>query len=345
MLEGNSHMSDAPFLDHPRFRSTDAVPIRMTGTDLIDLQSVAAHIDKATRLGRYRGSTDPITYLIEKQCLVRVEDQLYPTLAGILCFGRDPQATFPNAVVDLGHYQGLEPVSFEVLHLEKNIRGTIFDQLQRVEEYLWRNTHHGMTLGERGFERVEIHEYPQAVIREVGVNMLAHRDYMLLSASRVMLFRDRIEWHSPGGLPPGVTEENILKAQSPRNPVVLAILHEAGWVEAFGQGLDTVVRVLRDANMGSPRFEDIGAAFIVTVHGHQPPSSESAIYFQYSSAHQMIVEFLRQRDEVTFSEIRAVLPNRGERTVQGDIQSLVDANIIERIGQTKATRYRLRRSS
>ena len=60
---------------------------------------------------------------------------------------------------------------------------------------------------------------------------------------------------------------------------------------------------------------------------------------------QMIVEFLRQRDEVTFSEIRAVLPNRGERTVQGDIQSLVDANIIERIGQTKATRYRLRRSS
>ncbi|HEX6290230.1 MAG TPA: hypothetical protein VFZ66_13640 [Herpetosiphonaceae bacterium] len=46
----------------------------------------------------------------------------------------DPQATFPNAVVDLGHDQGMEPVSFEVLHLEKNIRGTIFDQLQRVEE-------------------------------------------------------------------------------------------------------------------------------------------------------------------------------------------------------------------
>jgi ATP-dependent DNA helicase RecG len=344
MLEGNP-MSDPPFLDHPRFRSTDAVPIRMTGTDLIDFESVAAHIVKAMRLGRYQGVTDPLEYLIEKQCVVRVDDVLYPTLAGILCFGHDPQATFPNAVVDLGHYQGLEPVSFEVLHLEKNIRGTIFDQLQRIEEYLWRNTHHGMTLDARGFERVEIHEYPQAVIREVGVNMLAHRDYMLLSASRVMLFRDRIEWHSPGGLPPGVTEENLLKAQSPRNPVVLAILHEAGWVEAFGQGLDTVVRVLRDAKMEPPHFEDIGAAFIVTVHGRQPPSSESATYFQYSSAQQTIVEFLRQRDEVTFGEIRALIPGRGERTIQGDIQSLVDANIVERVGQTKATRYRLRRSA
>jgi predicted HTH transcriptional regulator len=345
LLEGNSFMSETPFLDHPRFRSTDAVPIRMTGTELIDLQSVDAHIDKAIRLGRYQGSTDPIEYLIEKQCLVRVEQDLYPTLAGILCFGHDPQATFPNAVVDLGHYQGLEPVSFEVLHLEKNIRGTIFDQLQRVEEYLWRNTHHGMTLGTRGFERVEVHEYPQAVIREVGVNMLAHRDYMLLSASRVMLFRDRIEWHSPGGLPPGVTEENLLKAQSPRNPVVLSILHEAGWVEAFGQGLDTVVRVLRDAEMEPPHFEDIGAAFIVTINGRQPSSIEAGTYFQYSTAQQTILEFLRQRDEATFSEIRALIPGRGERTIQADIQSLVDANIIERIGQTKATRYRLRRST
>jgi len=58
-----------------------------------------------------------------------------------------------------------------------------------------------------------VHEYPAAVIRELIVNLLAHRDYTNgLSAARVQLFGNRIEWVSPGGLPPGVTVENILSS-------------------------------------------------------------------------------------------------------------------------------------
>ncbi len=75
---------------------------------------------------------------------------MYPTLAGILCFGRDPQQLFPNAVVDLGHYRGSEPLSIDVVHLEKNIGGSIFEQIDWVENYLWRNTRHGMTLSNSG---------------------------------------------------------------------------------------------------------------------------------------------------------------------------------------------------
>ncbi len=335
-------MFDAPFFDPPHLRATDSLAVRSASTDMIDVDKVRAHIAQAAERGRYQGTDDPHDYLLEHRCLVTVDGNRYPTLAGILCFGHNPQAVFPNAVVDLGHYRGRDAVSFDVLHLEKNIGGTIFDQLQRVEEYLWRNTHHGMTLGTRGFERIELHEYPQAVLREVGVNMLAHRDYTLLSTSRVFLFGDRIEWHSPGGLPPGVTAENLLKAQQPRNPTILSILHEAGWVEAFGQGLDTVVRVLHDAKMEPPHFDDIGAAFIVTVYGVQPATTDPGRYLQYSGVQQTIVDLLRSRGEVTFSEIKAALPSRAERTIQADIQSLVEANIVERTGQTKATRYRLR---
>ncbi len=122
---------------------------------------------------------------------------------GFLCFGRAPQQIFPHAVVDIGHYRGNEAVSLDVVHLEKGIGGTIFDQLRRVEEYLVRNTHHGMALNERSLERVELHEYPPAVIRELVVNLLAHRDYTLVgSAARVALFQRRIDWISPGDYHP-----------------------------------------------------------------------------------------------------------------------------------------------
>ncbi len=126
---------------------------------------------------RYMGTSDIEEYLLKKHCLVKADGVVRATPAGILCFGIDPQAIYPRAVVDIGHYRGAESISFEVIHLEKDIGGTIFDQLKQVEEYLWKNTHHGMSLDRRSLERVEIDEYPSAVIRELIANMLAHRDY------------------------------------------------------------------------------------------------------------------------------------------------------------------------
>ena len=337
-------MNDYPFLDPPQLRSADSLPVRLTSPDMIDLDRVAAHIADAVGRGRYRGTTEPREYLLQKRCLVDVGGEVYPTLAGILCFARDPQAIFPNAVVDLGHYGGTQPVSYDVVHLEKNIGGTIFEQIERVESYLWRNTRHGMTLGGTGARRIELHEYPQAVIRELNVNMLAHRDYTVVgSASRVLLFRNRIEWASPGGLPPGVTEENLLSMQNARNSVLLSILYEAGYVEAYGMGLDTVVAVLQEEGLEAPRFKDlVGAAFIVTVYGRPLDSRDHAPYVELTDSQRKIVRVINAQIEVALGDIRDALPDRSKRTLQDDITRLIDAGIVERHGQTKATRYRLR---
>src|SRR5687767_12159199 len=260
-------MTDSsPGRTFPR-HSVDTLPVEGADLQKLDLDRVATHIGQAQGRGRYTGPTDPIEYLKLRKCLVPFEGEDRATLAGILCFGRAPQEIFPHAVVDIGHYRGNESVSYDVVHLEKGIGGTIIDQLRRVEEYLWRNTHHGMALSDRGLERIELHEYPLAAIRELVVNMLVHRDYTIVgSAARVALYLRRIEWISPGGLPPGVTIDNLLEAQTARNPGLLTILYEAGLVEAFGQGLDTVVAVLRAEDMQPPTFRDVGSAFIVTVY-------------------------------------------------------------------------------
>ncbi len=174
--------------------------------------------------------------------------------------------------------------------------------------------------------------------------MLAHRDYTMIgSASRVMLFRDRAEWASPGGLPPGVTEDNLLNIQNARNPVLLSILYEAGYVEAYGMGLDTVVQVLHDEGMNEPHFRDlVGAAFIVTVHGRQLDTREQEPFVSLTDAQRKIIRLVSSNIEVSLADIREAFPDRAKRTLQEDITTLIDANILERHGQTKATRYRLR---
>jgi ATP-dependent DNA helicase RecG len=336
--------------------SVDMLPHEDYGVEIIDVDKVAAHIAQAQSRGRYDGPTSPMDYLIARKCLVPSNDgfgadNLRATLAGILCFGHDPQAILPHAVVDIGHYRGTSTVSYEVAHLEKGIGGTVFDQLRRVEDYLWRSTNHGMTLPrERGLERVELHEYPLSVIRELLLNLLSHRDYTLIgSAARVTLFRNRIEWISPGGLPPGVTEDNLLAVQIARNPSLQRILYEAGLVEGYGQGLDTVVQVLAAEKMEPPTFRDVGAAFIATVYGRamdQVYTPISGVEVRLTDAQHRIVYLLQERGELAASEIiEAFADSRGKRSIQGDLQSLVEQQVINRVGNTRALRYQLRPSS
>ena len=335
-------MSDQiPQIDLGALRSIDGVPLAGTSLDLLDMRLVERHISRASQSGRLRGPEDPHAYLLARQCLIETAEGTQATLAGVLCFGRDTQQTFPRAVIDLGHYRGTEPLSFDVAHLEKDIGGTIFDQLARVESYLWTNIHHGMTLADRGFQRVEVHEYPRAVIRELCVNMVAHRDYTnFRSAARVQMFRNRIEWVSPGGLPPGVTVENILNEQAARNAHTLAILYEAGFVEAFGQGLNTVVHVLEHEDMAAPQFHDTGASFIVTVYGRPLDIFYGgSTYDALNESQRRILSLLRAHGALTPRDLSAHFRNRARRSIQRDLSGLIEAGLIAASGEGRALRY------
>lgn len=334
-------MSDPPFLDLPPAHSVDSLPVRTTTADLLDLDRVAAHIVEATARRRYRGPTDPLGYLLHKRCLVAVGGETYATLAGILCFGRQPQATFPTALVDIGRYRGIEAVSYDVAHLEKGIGGTIFDQLARIEEYLAATMNRGMTLDTHSFQRIEVPEYPYAVIRELCVNMLVHRDYLnFLTNARIQIFRNRIEWISPGGLPNGITVENLLQEQAARNPVILSVLYEAGFVEAFGQGLDTVVAVLKQEEMLPPRFEDTGASFIVAVYGRDMTMLDGQSLGGLSDSQRMMLTYVRAQGEVSPRQLREMFPDRSERSIQRDIRTLIEEGYAEQVGGTRSLVYR-----
>jgi ATP-dependent DNA helicase RecG len=330
------------FLMPPLGDTPDSRPVYNATLDLLDLERVAAHITSATDRGRYPRRVEPIQYLLDKRCVIALADQLVPTMAGILCFGRNPQATFPMAVVDIGHYRGNATVAFEMVHIEKDIGGTIFDQLDRIETYLWTNTHHGMTLSEESIQRIEVHEYPRSVIREIAVNMVAHRDYTnYFSACRVQLFRERIEWVNPGGLPPGINIDNLLSSQYSRNPAMVHILYEAGYVEAFGQGLDTVVAVLQREGMTLPRFEDNGAFFIATVYGKQLDlDAEDALSGPLTEAQRKILQFIRTRPEVAMRDIEEIDSQRSRRSIQRDLRVLADRNLIVVLGEGRGQRYR-----
>jgi len=77
-IEGRTHlMTNLSFIDPPSLRSMDSSPIRGTSLELLDMDEVTTHIDRAVERGRYTGPATAKEYLLRKQCIIEVEDATY----------------------------------------------------------------------------------------------------------------------------------------------------------------------------------------------------------------------------------------------------------------------------
>ncbi len=87
-----------------------------------------------------------------------------------------------------------------------------------------------------GLFMMTIPAFNEAVIREAILNAASHRDYRLAGSIFIKQYPTKIEFISPGGFPPGITPENILWKQYPRNRRIAEAFARCGLVERSGQG-------------------------------------------------------------------------------------------------------------
>ena len=105
---------------------------------------------------------------------------------------------------------------------------------------LWKdiNLRNDLFSYQEGMFRREIPAFNELAVREAILNAVSHRDYRMAGSTFVKQWPSRIEITSPGGFPEGVTAENILFQQSPRNRRIAEALARCGLIERSGQGAD-----------------------------------------------------------------------------------------------------------
>ena len=80
-------------------------------------------------------------------------------------------------------------------------------------------------------------QYPIEALREAIVNALAHRDWTRYEEIEVVRYADRLEVLSPGALQNTMTVEKMVAGQrSARNPLIVEVLRDYGYVDARGMG-------------------------------------------------------------------------------------------------------------
>ncbi len=314
----------------------DTYPVDGATLADLDLQVVARHIAQAVENDRYDGVfRDAESFLREMRCVVDIDGTPTPTLAGLLIFGFRPQAFLEHTDIALAQFPGTRPdLVTETLHFRR-YGGTLIQQIEELERYLWNSTPRSIST-DKGPQREERPAYPRKVLRELTANAVTHRDYNIVGArTQISMFQDRIEWRSPGGLPAGITEENVLYSGSrARNPTIAQLLYQSGYIEAFGMGLPTVISLLRQNNLPPLSMRDTGASFVVTVRGPEAPN-----VLALTPARRTLLELARRQREFTLEMALHASPDRARRTVQADLKYLVENHYLRAVGQSRDRRY------
>lgn len=283
------------------------------------------------------------------------------TYAGVLLFGRNPNALFPAAVIQCARFHG----SMKTDPLEAiDLHGTISDVIVQARDFVARNARIGEAPTSQSAFAEPTYRYPMVAVREIIANAVVHRDYEDQSSCvQIHMFDDRIEVINPGQWggtptpPEGESPLSQLERRSQRRNFRLAqILGMSKLVEGVGAGVPRAVADSRAAGAEEPAVLVDDRAVTVTIfpgtaepvrsqpqypdaaYPHQSPINAPPRRTRDQPHYRAIADDLRARIRNGTYEPGAKLPNEQDlmfeyeasrNTVRDAVKRLADAGLVE----------------
>lgn len=121
---------------------------------------------------------------------------------------------------------------------------------------------------QEGFFVFDIPTFNESVVREAILNAISHRNYQFAGSVFIRQYPDKLLVESPGGFPIGISVDNILDRQVPRNRRIAEILALCGLVERSGQGMNIIYETSIKEAKQLPDFTGTDDTFVsLTLHG------------------------------------------------------------------------------
>lgn len=199
-----------------------------------------------------------------------------------------------------------------------------------------------------GMVRVGVPRFAPRVVREVVANALVHRDFAELGPINIQVTEDALTVRSPGGLPRGITLDNLLYETSPRSPVLAEAFKRAGLVDRAGKGVGDMYRVLLASGRGEPdyrRTTDHSVTAIIPTSGVDLDMARFVIAYEQNSPplglqDLRLLHEVRAQGATSPAELSATL-DIALGIVRPALTSLVERGILEARGSGRSRQYHL----
>lgn len=182
---------------------------------------------------------------------------------------------------------------------------------------------------QEGFFRYDLLTFEEGPVREAILNAVCHRDYQSAGSVFVRQYPRRLSVESPGGFPPGISVDNVLDRQLPRNRCIAEALEKCGLVERSGQGMNLIFESAVRSAKALPDFSGTDA-YQLTLNLHGEVTDPSFIRYLEKVGAERMASF-GTADFLVLAHVQRDMPVPA--TLKKCVDHLIEAGVIERTGR------------
>lgn len=262
--------------------------------------------------------------LLQLQLVTLVGEDIVPTKWGLLLFGKNPQLSFPNAVIKATQRIGGKEVDVPT------IGGPLVEQPEAL--FRWYKDKLQAHIDRSTPKRQKIYNIPMEVVSELVKNAIVHRDYSIMGAPIYFEINDEsLVIKSPGKPVEPINIPQIQTFNAPslsRNPLVMFAFDKLDLAEQRGFGFETI-RHMPVSQRPRVMFEDPYMVFTLPlVEQNDSKKIPQEVILQFIEANE---SFTRKQYEEYFAI--------SQKTAIRQINKLIDDGLIEPIIQGRNTTY------
>jgi ATP-dependent DNA helicase RecG len=310
----------------------------MTGDDL-DIDEIRATVRDAEASRRSIFSDPKDDRLVLKELSLTTSNGF--TNAGDVLFSRHPGVRHPQSRVQMVAFEGekSDPRYRDNRWFEGPLVRACMELISAVSA-----ANSIVSTFEAGdARRLDRPTYDAFSIREGIVNAFVHRDYSAYSGGvRVSLFSDRIEIWNSGRLPGGLKPKDLRADHNsiPVNPDLAQVFHLRGLMEQIGRGTELIVRAAKDLGAPAPLWKDTETGVTLTLYASGGSEGQSL-----NTRQNAFLENVKLGHEIAFREYHfRFAPSVSDRQARRDLDELVRAGYLTKVGAGPSTSYKRRRS-
>jgi ATP-dependent DNA helicase RecG len=311
---------------HSAGMSWDKIPAPDATMSDIDHEKIKRYIRRSSEAGRRNvGDHEEPLEILKKLDLVK-EGKL--TWAALLLFRKDTKYLLSQGMVHCGRFKE-ETIVID----NRMIEGTIVEQIDEAIDFIRKNISVKFVMTGKP-QRDEVWDYPLEAIRESIINAVCHRDYTMPSNTEVRIYDDRLTIWNPGGLPLGITMDDLFKPHGSvlRNKGIGAVLYDMGLIEQWGSGIGKILNLCSLADIPEPHFEEYQSGFLVEFK--KDIYTEEYLRKLGLNERQINAAFyVKKRGRITNKEYQE-LTGVSKPTATTDLRYIVQKKIFYKLGVT-----------
>ena len=262
------------------------------------------------------------------------------TNAAILLFGKSPRKFVDQAKIKCIQIPSTEVEKpFTSYHIYE--KENLFEQVDKAVSFVLDAIRFPVIQQAHTVQADRPREIPVFAIQEAIVNAVAHRDYNTTSSVQVMVFLDRVEIWNSGTLPANLKVEDLKKphASHPANPILATAMYYANYIQQVGSGTMEMVKQCKAQGLPEPEFVSERNLEFKTI---LPRDMFTASFLEKKGLNERqmkAVKLIKEKGLIRLADLKEFYPDVADRTLNRDIQALVDKGILKAQGKKKGRRY------